>query len=168
MDSIETFRNYTSYDDLSYKIPERTGGVLNKELLNLGEKRVKTFIVEALFPVLFRIMLLLNTPRLTAVSEEEDVTRINKKRIRNNKPPLVSYHIVDLSKDMKRRIRKSEEHELLHGKAFHYVRGHFKYLQHANKPGLYWWSPHTAGSKEFGTVHKAYVHGKPEKGTEVN
>lgn len=118
-------------------------------------------LIDAVMGLSLKTLILLNTPRFLEVTESEDFIALNKKRARQGKPPLVTYRIVDLSKDMKRRVRESEEHEKLHGKAFHYVRGHFKYLNHANVPGLYWWSPHTAGSKEFGTVHKAYVHGKP-------
>lgn len=159
LNATEMYEDFCTVGELPRLIPEVCGGDDNTPRLrtHTGVDIFENYII----PMLFRILILLNTPKLTEVTESEDFIAINKKRVRQSKPPLVTYRIVDLSKDMKRRIRESEEHEKLHGKAFHYVRGHFKYLSRANVPGLYWWSPHTAGSKEFGTVHKAYVHGKP-------
>ena len=93
----------------------------------------------------------INSPRITEFRPCDDLTRINRKRARQGRPPLSSYQVVDLNRDVKASLRLNDQEE--GGVRFHWRRGHFK----ARKSGLFWWKPHTAGRREFGEIRKEYV-----------
>lgn len=87
--------------------------------------------------------------------------KVNKKRLKNGKLPLYSYHVlnVDLSHGRKKIIggsEKSDSHQRIH-----FQRGHFKQYAEQNKlfgkhTGLYWWQPHLRGTNKDGFVDKDY------------
>jgi hypothetical protein len=94
----------------------------------------------------------LNSPRITEFRPCDDLTRINKKRLRLGRMPLCVYQIVDLNREIKMHLRQAD-HEGDGGVRFHWRRGHFK----ARKTGLFWWNPHTAGRKVYGEIKKDYA-----------
>lgn len=94
----------------------------------------------------------INSPRITEFRPCDDLTKINKKRLRLGRAPLCTYQIVDLNRAIKAQLRQTES-ESEGGVRFHWRRGHFK----ARKTGIFWWSPHTAGRKVNGEVEKEYV-----------
>jgi hypothetical protein len=94
----------------------------------------------------------LNSPRITHFNPPEDLSRINKKRIRSGKAPLCVYQTVDLAKEIKLYLKDIDAAHV-EGVRFHWRRGHFK----VRKTGIFWWNPHSAGSKKYGEVVKDYV-----------
>jgi len=87
--------------------------------------------------------------------------KVNKKRERNGKLPLYSYHV--LTVDMQDQIHNQshnwgdpESHNRLH-----FQRGHFKQYSEERPlfgkfSGLYWWQPHIRGQNKTGFVDKEY------------
>jgi hypothetical protein len=114
---------------------------------NDGYQLLMNFEVKLLCDFIIRI----NSPRVTEFRRCEDLTRINRKRLKLGRLPLYVYQIVDLSKDIKASLREAENEA--DGVRFHWRRGHFK----ARRTGLFWWNPHTAGRKVYGEVKKEYV-----------
>ena len=99
----------------------------------------------------------INSPRITEVSLCDDLSAINKKRTRNGKLPLFSYHVVDLNRQVKAGL-KAIEHEGADEneqgrRRRHWRRGHFKCC----RTGIFWWNPHLAGRTELGVVLKEYA-----------
>lgn len=84
------------------------------------------------------VLAILNT-RNGAELEREDLSRLNRARAKNRKPPLFEYHITRLA--LSRHAARQEAQgrrshaELVQEK----VRGHFK----VRKTGIFWWSPYT-------------------------
>ena len=87
---------------------------------------------------------------------------LNKKRIKQGKQPLFTYHTLVVN-PMSEKKRSSNEHESTGIKQrLHFCRGHFKEFTEQNKlfgkhTGLYWWQPMVRGNKELGIVHKDYL-----------
>jgi len=86
--------------------------------------------------------------------------KVNKKRIKNGKLPLYSYHVLNISPfGSKKNGQTNEQSSNLH--RLHFCRGHFKEYT-AEKPlfgritGLYWWQPTLRGNKDLGFVDKDY------------
>lgn len=86
--------------------------------------------------------------------------KVNKKRLKNGKLPLYSYHVLNvvLGKN------KSPSHNGSDSgikQRLHFQRGHFKQFSD-DKPlfgkvsGLYWWQPHLRGTNKDGFVDKEY------------
>lgn len=93
----------------------------------------------------------INSPRITEIEPPKDMGKLNRKREKSGKPPLCSYQVVDLNREVKHSLCQAGESG--DGVRFHWRRGHFK----ARKSGLFWWRPHTAGRRELGEVMKEYV-----------
>jgi hypothetical protein len=102
--------------------------------------------------LIFDFIVRMNSKRITDFKPAEDLSRINKKRLRLGKLPLCEYHIVDLNKEIKQCLKQTDS-EVVHGVRFHWRRGHFK----ARKTGIFWWNPHTAGRAEYGEIDKEYT-----------
>ena len=106
------------------------------------------------YPIIMDIIARLNSPNITDAKESPSLDKINKKRLSKGKLPLFSYHIVDISKQLKVALRSMEgAGEPESEKRLHWVRGHFK----VRKSGIFWWRPHTAGNSLLGFVDKEYV-----------
>lgn len=86
--------------------------------------------------------------------------KVNKKRLKNGKLPLYSYHVLEVD------LGKNKHLNTNNGKSgitqrIHFQRGHFKQFSE-DKPlfgkisGLYWWQPHLRGTNKDGFVDKDY------------
>lgn len=102
--------------------------------------------------LIFDFIVRMNSKRITDIKPAEDLTRINKKRLRLGRLPLCEYHVVDLNKEIKQYL-KQVDGEVVHGVRFHWRRGHFK----IRKTGIFWWNPHTAGRVAYGEIEKEYT-----------
>jgi hypothetical protein len=97
------------------------------------------------------LMLVLNTKNLIEKTEI-DVSRLNRRRARRGRPPLFSYHVCKVHRDLKSGSRSACTSNFEAGVRAHLVRGHLK----ARKTGLYWWRPFKRGSPKLGFAHKDY------------
>jgi len=116
--------------------------------LSMDEEQLQHMSSMAIFDFIVR----LNSPRITDFRPTEDLSRLNKKRAQLGRLPLCSYQVVDLNKDIKHYLKQAGS-ESDYGVRFHWRRGHFK----VRKTGVFWWSPHTAGRKTHGEIHKDYI-----------
>jgi hypothetical protein len=96
------------------------------------------------------LLVCLNSRNLLSVSPPEDLTKLNKARLKRGRPPLFSFSQVrlDLSKVAQRRNAAATG---LGGMRAHLVRGHFKIRQ----SGVFWWSPFIRGDTNYGLVQRS-------------
>lgn len=120
---------------------------------NVSKEKLKNTILIQSYR-LMDIIARFNSKNITTVTENH-VEKLNKSRAKKNKPALLGYRTVDLSKDIKRAINASKEGGGEPGsvRRMHWVRGHFK----IRKSGIFWWNPHLAGIAEEGFIEKDYV-----------
>lgn len=113
-------------------------------------------LTEILFSNLWFFLLLINSPKITSQKEVKISEKLNSKRLRSNKEPLLSYSIVDLNKEEKHRHSQLSKNG---GMSFHYRRGHYAILrsERYKKKGMVWRKATTVGSKKNGEVIKGYV-----------
>lgn len=103
----------------------------------------------------------------TKLIEHVPPEKVQRKRIKNNKPPLTKYYTLDIE-PLKEILRtEGRVHEVGLPKALHICRGHFKdYSQgkglFGKYKGLYWWDSHIRGNESAGTVIKDYAVKLPE------
>lgn len=95
------------------------------------------------------VLAVMNSRNLVALGEVEDLSRLNKARNRNGKPPLTAFRNVRIS------LSKSATHKRNRNATgiptpLHIVRGHFK----VRKSGIYWWSPFWRGDAAAGVVSR--------------
>lgn len=97
----------------------------------------------------------INSPRITEIRQGKDLTALNKKRARNGKLPLYQFLTVELSEDVKRGLKMSEQADTVPEghRRLHWRRGHFKCC----RTGLFWWNPHVVGKRELGVIEKHYA-----------
>jgi hypothetical protein len=74
---------------------------------------------------------------------------LNKKRLRNGKPPIYSYKTLVLRPSAAQRLDHGGTHE---SPRVHLRRGHIKH----RKTGDFWWQPHVVGDRARGAVMKDY------------
>lgn len=94
---------------------------------------------------------LINSKKIITVTDSPDVSRLNRKRAKNNRPPLIEYKVIRISDAVRTAFRDSKVGD--GSTKLHWRRGHFK----ARKTGVFWWSAHTAGRKENGEVISGYL-----------
>jgi hypothetical protein len=118
----------------------------------LGDKINSTNPHEAVtrIQVLMGVVALINSPKIVDL-ENVPTDKINKHRMKKNKPPLVSHSIIKLQKHVKAQQKASVETGA--GVALHWRRGHFK----AKPKGMTWWNPHVVGKRELGEVVSGYL-----------
>lgn len=95
----------------------------------------------------------LNSPKIIDIITKPTQHFLNKKRIRNGKPPITEYHVIKLKPEIERQFKESEKNAASGKMPFHWRRGHFKALP----CGLRWWNAHTVGKKENGEVISGYL-----------
>lgn len=91
------------------------------------------------------LILMLNTKNSVVQRNKEDLTKLNKSRARNRKPPLKEFTITNirLNKVHARTANASGMSREVARR--HMVRGHFK----LRSSGVYWWSAHIRGMGEL-------------------
>lgn len=85
--------------------------------------------------------------------------KVNKKRLKNGKLPLYSYHILEVTGVQGGKSIRNGSSGIT--QRLHFQRGHFKQYTEDNKlfgkhTGLYWWQPHLRGTNKDGFVDKDY------------
>ena len=93
--------------------------------------------------------------------ERESPGRLNARRAKDGKPPLVKMYTL-LVDGVKRLFQAHAGSDDLSSRALHICRGHFKDFSHGGGlfgkyTGRYWWTSQTRGSKEAGEVIKDYA-----------
>lgn len=107
-------------------------------------------------------LIFINSPRVCEITECQNFEKVNKKREKKFKEPLLSYRVVDLNKEERKRMggyEHSDKGEI----AFHARRGHYMTLtndRYKNK-GMVWRKNTWVGNKKYGEVIKAYVAKEP-------
>ena len=128
------------------------GGAIELDVVNeVGEILDTESFAGQLAVTFYDVIVRINSPRITDVRPCENQSKINRKRAKLGRPPLFTYHVVDLNKEIKAQLRQVDNEDA--GVRFHWRRGHFK----ARKTGLFWWNPHTAGQKVYGEIRKDYA-----------
>lgn len=109
------------------------------------------------FDIVLKTLLLINSPKISEIKEFSGTEKINKKRIKRGKEPLLSYKILDLTKETKARMNSDTLNEGTI--AFHARRGHYAMLssdRYKNK-GLIWRKNTLVGNKKNGEIVKGYL-----------
>ncbi len=98
------------------------------------------------------ILALLNSLSSTELADGEDFTKINRKRTRNGRLPLLDHKILrlKLTRTQKSRLEMGGIQPAQY--RAHLVRGHFK----IRKTGIFWWMPFVRGDIERGFVSHEY------------
>ena len=121
---------------------------------------LKTFFIQCLYYII-KFCSILNCKNIST-EKNYPPKALNKKRIKQGKQPLFTYHTLVVN-PMSEKKRSNSEHEQTGIKQrLHFCRGHFKEYTEQNKlfgkhTGLYWWQPMVRGNKELGIVHKDYL-----------
>ncbi len=104
-------------------------------------------------------LMLLNTKNIIH-KKNNPPEKLNKKRARKNKPPLFSYHTLEVVKPGQQTASEGGG-PLKNTMRLHFCRGHFRYYT-KEKPlfgrlvGRFWIQPHVRGDKKKGVVAKDY------------
>ena len=107
--------------------------------------------------LLYGFVLILNTKNI-GLEKHSPPVPLNKKRIRNGKQPLFTYHTLVL-KPLGKKQESVSRH--LWDNRIHFQRGHFK-VYTKEKPlfghitGRFWWQAHVRGQNKEGVVTKDY------------
>lgn len=97
----------------------------------------------------------LSVPRLTQTVVHIPPHKVNKKRVKTNKPPLIEYKkvFVDLGKTYNRYEAHPSINSPEHKKRLHQVQGHIRVLtKERNEPHISWVSPHWRGNPQLGMI----------------
>lgn len=95
---------------------------------------------------------------LDAEIATHEVTRapyaLNQKRIKNGKPPLYDFHVLDLSKRLKTvaAAAPKTDHEPAYRMRLHFVRGHWRHFENSKT----WVKWHMRGDPDLGFIEKEY------------
>jgi len=104
-------------------------------------------------------LMLLNTKNIIH-KKNKPPEKLNKKRVQKNKPPLFSYHTLEVVKPGQQTVSEGWDSPG-NTMRLHFCRGHFRYYT-KEKPlfgrlvGRFWIQPHLRGSKNKGMVAKDY------------
>lgn len=130
--------------------------VLEKSGINIKKDKLDAIDVESLRASLGLMLVqiaLINSPKIIDTIIKPTQHFLNKKRIRNGKPPITEYHVIKLKPEIERQFKESEKNAASGKMPFHWRRGHFKALP----CGLRWWNAHTVGKKENGEIVSGYL-----------
>lgn len=112
--------------------------------------------VVAMFSISF-----MNCKNIVVKVDRDSSPKLDKKRERVGKPPLVRMHTLMID-GIKRLFSELTGSQRFTHAAYHLCRGHFKDFSHGRGlfgkyTGRYWWASQARGSKEFGEVKKDYL-----------
>ena len=108
----------------------------------------------------YYFIMLLNCKNIT-IEEISPPEKVNKKRIKNCKLPLYSYHVLNVKPFGSYRPVRIGRPEAESHNRLHFCRGHFKQF-FPDRPlfgkisGLFWWEPTLRGKNRDGFVDKDY------------
>lgn len=106
------------------------------------------------------VVLLLNAKNVTT-QEVIPNEQLNKKRIRDGKQPLFSYHTLAVNIGREKKRLDGIKGEPISHNRLHLCRGHFKEFKDkglfGRYTGLWWWQPTVRGQNKGGIVHKDYA-----------
>jgi hypothetical protein len=103
---------------------------------------------------LFAVLGLLNT-RNVAEAETVSYERLNKQRVRADKPPLSTHTLLKI-RSVHRRALTGKGSGVTAETRAHFVRGHFK----TRKTGIFFWRPYMRGDLAHGYAAKDYEVGR--------
>lgn len=106
-------------------------------------------VIKGIYTMLATLVMI-NSPKCIDI-KKVDQEKINKKRIKNDKKPLVSFSEIVIKQNIKQEFC-DEEKTKGSKKSRHWRRGHFKRINNEMR----WWSPCIVGSKDIGTVVSQY------------
>jgi len=107
---------------------------------------------------LYRFLSILSCKNIRKKKIQAD-KKIQKKRIKNKKPLLLEYYVLEL-KNISFGSQKSQAKDLWSNR-IHFCRGHMKAYTKEHPlfgklVGRYWWAPHARGNKKRGVIIKDY------------
>jgi len=143
--------------DLStFKLLDRWGCCL-PEASNGSVKQLSLLHLKCLSAA-FSLCLLINCKNIEYL-EIKPPKKLQKKRKKNNKRPLLSYHLITIS-NIQDTQTKGEPQNLWQNRV-HLCRGHIKTFDENNPlfgkyTGSYWWQPYARGNKKLGMITKDY------------
>ncbi len=102
-------------------------------------------------PFIAAVIMMMNSRRAVE-HEPNDISKLNKARVKRGKPPFLTHAVTRLHLSH-RRIQNAEAHGFSREQArLHRVRGHFK----IRKSGVYWWTPFMRGDVERPALRDHY------------
>jgi hypothetical protein len=102
-------------------------------------------------PFLRAALLMMNSRNAVERQPSEPMERLNRKRTKLGKLPLLSYTTVKLALS-RVQANRSSDGSGRSGVRAHLVRGHFK----IRKTGVFWWSHYVRGTAPGAVKHRAY------------
>jgi len=117
-------------------------------------------------PLTFPIFLALSfiNCRNTSLVDAEPPAKLNRRRMKRGKPPLVKYKVLEIE-PMRQVLRKAgQQHGVEQLRALHICRGHFAHYTNEAKlfgrhAGTFWRPSHVRGTAEAGEIVKDYEIG---------
>lgn len=156
-------KNIMVYDEPTSIPMSGSIGMVNESIMNDIPKRMElgqTLAYIFMGPVLTAISFM-HCKNVTAV-EHNPPEKVQRKRQKNNKPPLTKYYTLEI--EPMKKILKSEGRvdEVGLQRALHICRGHFKDYSNGKGlfgkyKGLYWWDSTVRGNPEAGRIEKDYA-----------
>jgi len=103
-------------------------------------------------PFVEAFLLLLNSRNIVS-QQREDLSRLNKQRVKHKKPPLKEFITTRMSLS---RVQSNKARAMgldREAARLHMVRGHFK----VRSSGVYWWGHHMRGGKLASVTRREYI-----------
>ena len=150
------------YDyDIGKIIPHHSG--INESNVNAYLQSQEVWTITRNESLSLEYFLMLLNCKNVHPTEVKPSEKVNKKRVKNGKLPMYTYHVLEVSSisDGKKTAGDSDKNIVGETNRLHICRGHFKQYSE-QKPlfgkyeGLYWWQPSLRGSVQKGVVDKDY------------
>ena len=98
----------------------------------------------------------------TVLTEHNPPVKVQRKRAKNNRPPLTKYYTLDIERPKTILKTEGKIDEVGLQRALHICRGHFKDYSNGKGlfgkyKGLYWWDSTVRGNPDAGRIKKDYA-----------
>ena len=115
-----------------------------------------------LYPMLLALSFMHCKNKNVTLTEHNPPEKVQRKRIKNNKPPLTKYYTLEIEPMKKSLKSEGRIDEVGLQRAMHICRGHFKDYSNGKglfgkHKGLYWWDSTVRGTPEAGRIEKDYA-----------